>query len=190
MLKTTPEACPKSSPKTKRAKLLGPEDFLERADEEVDRAARYDRPLCVAMLQINDLPMLRKAHGGTATDAAFTQTTELVLGATRGPDRIGRLGTAQLGILLPEATVTSGTKVLERIRDSMANTDFEIAGSARKLAVSIGLAGLSPRHRSSGRFLMAACFELRRAQANGVNQVCAAAPDRVRMSLPRSAELH
>ncbi|MEM7188884.1 MAG: GGDEF domain-containing protein [Pseudomonadota bacterium] len=172
------------------SRLLKPDAFLERAAEEVERAARYDRPLSVAMVLIDDLLMVRKMHGHAAGESAFLQVVERILNRTRGPDRTGRLGPTQLGILLPESTVTQATVAMERVRDGVVSTRFRIAGNERSLSLAIGVAGLSPRQRGPKTLLMSACFELRRAKSQGRNIVCAAPPDRVRMSMPRSAELH
>lgn len=173
--------------KTRRERLLSPKDFLQLTADEVDRANRYDRPLAVAMLMVDGMVMLRKAEGAEVAEERMTDTIAKIIELVRGPDRAGQLGFAEMGILMPETTLKNATAVAERLRDGV-----ETAGDrhAHRLTLSIGVAALSPRMRDPKRFLMTGCFELRRAHSRGGNAVSVASADKVRLSIPRSAQIH
>ncbi len=172
------------------ARALPPDRFIELALEEVDRAGRYDRPLSVAMIQIDSLAEIRKSDGAPVAEAVFNAVLATAVQAMRGPDRPGRLGHAELGVLLPETSLSHAGDVAGRLRQRVNDLSFETPAGPRSATLSIGVASLSPRMRDPKTFLMAAYFELRRAQSRGRNQVCVAAPDRVRMTVPRSGQIH
>lgn len=174
---------------TRRERLLSPKDFLQLTADEVDRANRYDRPLALAMMVIDGLVMLRKAEGCAVATAATNRAIDRVMEMLRKPDRIAQLGPAELGIIMPETTLKNAAAVCERLR-SGADVSRKADDTRHDMTVSIGVAALSPRMRDPKRFLMAGCFELRRAQSRGGNKVCVATAEPVRLSIPRSGQIH
>jgi len=169
---------------------LAPEAFLQLSADEVERAIRYDRPLSVALVLIDGLARLRKAGGPALATSVIDDVSARLLQATRGIDRLGRLGPAQLGILLPETRVTHAVIALQRVTDQIAATPVETATGPSKVTLSVGIAALTPRMRDPRNLLMTACQELRRARGDGGNRVSAVPVERIHISLPRSAGLH
>ena len=110
--------------------------------------------------------------------------------ALRGPDRTGRLGPGQLGILMPETTLKHGSVAVDRLRESIADTPIQTPTGPRVVTISAGVAALSARMRDAKAFLMTACYELRRAQTAGRNCVCVARAEMANLSIPRSGHLH
>ena len=171
-------------------RLMSPQDFLQLTADECIRANRYHRPLSVALVQVDGLNMLRKADGETVAGTVLADTVARLIHSMRGPDRTGRLGPGQVGILLPETTLNQANKALERLRETIADTWIETGAGKRKVTISCGLAGLSARMRDPKTFLMTACFELRRAQNIGENTICSADPDLAMMTVNRSGKVH
>src|SRR5438105_10309541 len=66
--------------------LLSARSFRGRLSEEVDRARRYQRPLSVAMVAIDDFAALELMHGFKAGDELLASVARLLSGATRGHD--------------------------------------------------------------------------------------------------------
>lgn len=170
--------------------LLSPQGFLRMTSDEVQRANRYDRPFSAALVLVDGLSLIRKAEGMDLAEVVMTDVATRLIQSLRGPDRTGRLGFAQLGCLLPESGPRQATTAMERMRDLIERTQIPTPKGTRTVTLSVGIASLSPRMRDPKAFLMAATFELRRAQSMGGNRVCNAPADRVAISVPRSAELH
>lgn len=171
-------------------RLLGPEGFLEMSADEVARALRYDRPLSVAMIAVDGLSLIRKADGKHVARQVMLDVTKEVISAMRRMDRVGRLSARDLGILMPETTLNNAAGVMERLRRTVELLEVPTEAGTRSVSLSIGVVAVSPRLRDPRTFLMRACLELRRANNEGRNRVCVAAPDRVRLSVPRSGQIH
>lgn len=171
-------------------RLLSPKEFMQLAADEVDRSSRYDRPLAVALIAIDGLALMRKIEGADRAERVMDHMFEQLCLLVRGPDRIARLGPAELGVLLPETTLKNAAMVAERMREVLHNESGAVVGVKHQLGLSVGVAALSPRVRDPKRFLMTACFELRRAQSEGGDQVRVASADTVRLSIPRSGQIH
>jgi diguanylate cyclase (GGDEF)-like protein len=171
-------------------RLLTPRQFLQMAGDEVERANRYDRPLSLAMVQIDHLTMLRKTDGLSIADEVINSVLSAVCSAMRGPDKTAKLGRGELGILLPETSLKHAGEVAERLKERIARLTVETEAGPRAVTLSIGVSTINPRVRDPKTFLMSGCFELRRAQSKGGNQVSVAAPEMVRMTVPRSPQIH
>lgn len=171
-------------------RLLAPPSFLQLTADEVVRASRYHRPLTVVLIQIDGLQTLRQSKGDDVAREVFADVTARVLHALRAPDRIGRLGPGQLGVLMPETGLKHSVKAVERMQNTIRATDVQTQAGECFVTISAGLAGLSARMRDPKTFLMSACFELRRAQSMGPNTICAADPDFAVMTVNRSGQVH
>jgi len=173
-----------------RRALLTPGAFLERADEEVERALRYDRVLSVALVAVDGFGALRTAAGPGGAEGLGDALARRLQAGLRRTDRIARLGPAQFGVLMPETRISLAAEVLERLSRDVAAEGWEIPGGRAPMALSVGLAAVSIRLREARRLLMAACLELRRARNKGGGRICAIPAERVQIMLPRSAEVH
>lgn len=171
-------------------RLLSPQAFLQLAADEVERAGRYDRPLTVALVLVDEMQAFRKNDGMETAEFIFADITARVIHSLRGPDRTGRLGPGQLGILLPETTLKQGGVAVDRLRERIAAEQIETPSGPRTITISGGVAAMSARMRDAKALLMTACYELRRAQTAGRNCVCVARADKASVTLPRSAQVH
>lgn len=179
-----------SSQRELTARLLSPQAFLQLAADEVERAGRYDRPLSVALVLVDDIQEFRKADGLDTAEFIFADITARVMHSLRGPDRTGRLGPGQLGILMPETTLKQAGVAVDRLRETIFETPVETPAGARSVTICAGVAAMSTRTRDAKAFLMTACYELRRAQTAGRNCVCVARPEVASMTIPRSGQVH
>jgi len=67
--------------------------FLELLDVEIERASRYDRPLCVLMLDIDHFKSVNDTRGHAAGDEAIRTVTRAIQSAgLRQSDFLGRIG--------------------------------------------------------------------------------------------------
>lgn len=171
-------------------RLLAPPSFLQLSADEVIRASRYHRPLSVVLIQIDGFQAIRQSKGDNATREIFADVTARVVHALRAPDRIGRLGPGQLGVLMPETGLKQCVKAVERMQNAIETTAIPTEAGECLVTISAGLSGLSARMRDPKTFLMSACFELRRAQSIGPNSICSADPDFAIMTVNRSGQVH
>lgn len=96
--------------------------FLEMGASEVERSKRYQHPVAVIFLDLDDFKQINDTRGHDAGDAALRATAKALKGALRSSDRLARLGGDEFAVLLPE-------------------TGYEAAEEAgRKISVSVNSA--------------------------------------------------
>jgi two-component system cell cycle response regulator len=95
-----------------------------RLDEELDRAARYARPVSLVILDIDDLRGLNDRHGRAAGDFALKQLGVMISSGARAVDLVGRWAGGAFALLLPETTAGAAYGLAERLRADIAARRF------------------------------------------------------------------
>jgi diguanylate cyclase (GGDEF)-like protein/PAS domain S-box-containing protein len=114
--------------------------FLEMLDEEIERASRYDRPLCLLMLDLDHFKSVNDTRGHAAGDEAIRTVTRVLQSSDlRQSDILGRMGGDEFAIALPETTLKDTADVAERIRLQLAATPVSYAAENFSITVSIGV---------------------------------------------------
>jgi diguanylate cyclase (GGDEF)-like protein len=145
---------------------------MERLENEVERAARYNRLLGLVMFDIDDFKNLNDTHGHTTGDAALRLIGEVLQHSLRTADFVGRYGGDEFLLVLPETSVHGTHQLAERIRTGVAGREFDLRGGTRKLTVSGGVAGFPEAGVVSAEDLIDRADQaLYRAKAAGRNQV-------------------
>ncbi len=115
---------------------------LDRVDEELDRAARYRRPLSVIMVDLDHFKRLNDDHGHVAGDLVLRRVGRMLAESVRSTDLAGRYGGEEFLVVLPETDADEAAAVAEKIRlmvarDRILLPDGELAG----VTLSAGVAG-------------------------------------------------
>jgi diguanylate cyclase (GGDEF)-like protein len=123
--------------------LLSEGALRERLEEEVNRAARHGTALSCLLLDIADLPALRRAHGELLADRVLAYVELALRRELRRFDRVGRASEGELLVVLPGADLPCGELVARRILVRMRSIKLESSGRRHALMVAVGL---SPWH--------------------------------------------
>ena len=110
--------------------------------EEVERAARYGRPLTVAFIDLDLFKPINDTYGHEAGDVVLEGVAAVLRQSIRRSDIVGRYGGEEFVIVFPETTVDEATAVAEKLRILVSKQRFTV-GTDEGIAVtvSIGLAG-------------------------------------------------
>jgi len=158
------------------------DEFLER---EVVRAVRYQRPLALAMLDVDHFKQVNDRFGHVAGDLTLRQIATCVTSSIRRHEVFARYGGEEFALLLPEADSEQAIAVCERIRARIDAHEFAFSGQSYDVTVSIGVASTSEGvDVSPAELVRAADAQLYRAKAAGRNRVCA--PARPLVPTPQS----
>jgi diguanylate cyclase (GGDEF)-like protein len=91
-----------------------------RLDEELTRelawAKRHRAPLCVAIIDLDDLKQFNDRHGHLAGDHLLLSAVAAWRSAIRPSDFIARIGGDEFMLLLPDCSAESALAVLARVR--------------------------------------------------------------------------
>lgn len=82
-------------------------------------SAAQNRPLCMALLDLDEFKRVNDLHGHAVGDAVLRATAEGLRSAVRRDDVAARLGGDEFGLLLPGLSPENAGAVVERIRLSV-----------------------------------------------------------------------
>jgi two-component system cell cycle response regulator len=136
---------------------------------ELDRAQRYDLPLSLLTIDLDDLKGINDELGHVAGDDAIRLVASVLEGAVRKFETVARQGGDELSILLPNATKAQALQQGERLRLEVARRCIR----GRRLSISVGVASREPGDEmTSVRVLVEASDQaLYRSKRAGRNRV-------------------
>ncbi len=98
--------------------------FYERLGQEVARAKRYEIPLSLLIIDIDDFKRYNDAFGHRAGDAVLHDVAGLLkMGTRQNVDLVARYGGEEFAIILPSTGVDGAVTVGERVRTTIAASD-------------------------------------------------------------------
>lgn len=89
--------------------------FQEELSRQVAEAIRHDRPLSLAVLDVDDLKRLNDRSGHAAGDELLASVGRLIRSTSRPADRSFRIGGDEFALLLPGTTVETAFGVVRRL---------------------------------------------------------------------------
>ncbi len=153
--------------------LFNARHFGQALNEELTRAARFDRPLSLIMADLDLLREINNTYGHLAGDAVLKGIAEVFRALLRHYDVPARFGGEEFSILLPETSPEEALEIAERIRRAVSQRTFDVETSSEPIraTVSIGVASF-PRDGSDGNELIhQADLAVYRAKLQGRNRV-------------------
>src|SRR6478735_8162597 len=100
--------------------------LMERVKIEVARAERMDRPMTLALLDVDLFKAVNDAHGHESGDKALIELSQAIQSGIRDYDIGGRLGGEEFMIIMPEIGMTEAVVVGERVRKAIAGLDLKV----------------------------------------------------------------
>ena len=97
---------------------------------ELARADRDERPVCVAMLDLDRFKRFNDERGHQAGDRLLKQATSAWCEQLRSSDMLARYGGEEFAVLLPGCTLDDAQTLLERLRIAMPEAQTVSAGVA------------------------------------------------------------
>jgi diguanylate cyclase (GGDEF)-like protein len=159
--------------------LLRREAILEQLDRELERALRYNRPLTIAMADLDHFKGINDRYGHLAGDSLLRRVAQVIAGGLRSTDWIGRYGGEEFLLVLPETKMWGAAAVAEKVRSLVQGTMVIMEdGAPARVTISIGLAEIAeirgPRQEkiTSRDLIAAADRSLYEAKNAGRNRVC------------------
>ncbi|HWI71974.1 MAG TPA: diguanylate cyclase, partial [Baekduia sp.] len=88
----------------------------ERLAIELARAARYERSLCVAAIDLDRFKPYNDTYGHQAGDALLREATAAWRGVLRGTDLLSRMGGDEFALLLPDCDLDCAQGIVSRLQ--------------------------------------------------------------------------
>ncbi len=160
--------------------------FMKRFNQELDRANRYQLPLTLLMLDIDNFKAVNDTLGHPQGDAVLKIVARILKQEVRAIDLVARYGGEEFIILLPETgfgedrAKSSGSLVVaERIRKGV---DDEFRGFQKPLNITISIGAVvrrfpEDRQLEAKDLVRLADEQLYHAKTTGKNKVYALMPE-------------
>ena len=149
--------------------------FQERLSQEIARAARYNRPLSVLMIDVDHFKVYNDTYGHPQGDIVLQDLARLLQEMSRTSDTVARCGGEEFAIILPETDSVGAQKIGQRLCEQVERYPFpgkELMPGGT-LTISIGVA-MYVSAGSKEALLQAADTALYTAKREGRNRVCVA----------------
>ena len=150
--------------------------FEERFTDELERARRSRRPLCVAMLDLDHFKRVNDTWGHGVGDVALRNVARALRATVRRTDLVARYGGEEFAIVLPDADPAEGATRLESIRAHVRAFRITVAESEPPLtvSVSVGVASFPGDGETVGDLVRVADERLLEAKRAGRDRVVTA----------------
>jgi diguanylate cyclase (GGDEF)-like protein len=110
--------------------------FRQRVEEEISRSLRYNRPLSLMMIDVDQFKSVNDAYGHVVGDHVLAAIGALLQAGARSFDLAGRLGGDEFAMLLPDTEPSGAVVLADRIRQDL------VAAVEVEVTLSIGVSGL------------------------------------------------
>jgi diguanylate cyclase (GGDEF)-like protein len=156
--------------------LLNAGTWQREAEAEFFRARRSRIPLALAMVDIDHFKDIDDTAGQLVRDQLVRDIAGMLRDQLPDYDLIGRFGSEEFAILLPQTGRDEAQRISERLRDYIAAEPIAIESGSQegfvfRLTVSIGVAVLNESRRALTELIGAADSALGQAKSTGWNKV-------------------
>lgn len=146
--------------------------FRDRLRDEFRRASRYDDPVSLVLMDIDQFAGLNEKHGASVGDQVVKDVARLLKKTVRDTDLLSRYSGGGFAMVLPKTHVAGALTVAERVWRELGTLGL---GPAKNLSAtaSFGLAAYPTRRAvlSADQLFHAAEDALRTAKADGGNRI-------------------
>ena len=132
------EALASTDPLTR---LLNRLAILKVLGAEIERANRYNRPLAVALIDIDHFKSVNDSHGHAVGDSVLKHVANVLKANIRAADVIGRYGGEEFLLVMPETDIDGGIASAENLRRVVGRTELELSEIRIVVAISAGVTG-------------------------------------------------
>lgn len=132
------ERLKESSTKDPLTNLFNRSETLERINLEIEKASRYEMPICLCICDIDDFKSINDRWGNHVGDIILRSVSEILHQNLRRTDVIGRYGGEEFIILLPLIDLHRAIIAVEKLKKAVESTTIEII-EPKKIKLSFGL---------------------------------------------------
>jgi two-component system cell cycle response regulator len=145
------------------------QDELARAFEE---SSRYERPLSLAMIDIDFFKKINDTYGHAVGDEVLQFVSKLFRDSIRSSDLAARYGGEEFAVMMPETALSDGIVFAEKIRSLIEATPIPTQAGPVSATVSVGVSAVPhARIHSPQELVVSSDKALYKAKKSGRNQV-------------------
>lgn len=161
--------------------------ILEHASKELARSGRHDKPVAVAVIDLDNFKQINDRWGHAGGDRVLTAAARCLKQNIRQCDVIGRFGGEEFLVLLPDSTSDDATTQMERCRVALEQLQV-YADTGERIAItgSFGVACNADNRTLDLETLVSAADQaLYEAKSQGRNRIALADTASLSPHIPR-----
>jgi diguanylate cyclase (GGDEF)-like protein len=146
--------------------------FQEVVDSEVERARRFEQPVGLVMLDIDNFKSVNDTYGHQQGDVVLREVAGVLRASSRDIDEPARYGGEELAVALPQTDLEGTYLLAERVRTAIEALEVPRVDGRGTLRVtaSFGVAALPEIADDKRSLIAAADAALYRAKRGGKNR--------------------
>jgi diguanylate cyclase (GGDEF)-like protein len=153
-------------------KLHNHRHFQDELARAFDESQRYQRPLALAMADIDFFKKINDTYGHAVGDEVLKAVAKRFRDSIRSTDLAARYGGEEFTVMMPETELQDAIAFAEKMRALIASEPVQTQAGPVPVTVSIGVAAVPyTRTHSPKELIVASDRALYRAKKNGRNQV-------------------
>ncbi len=142
--------------------------FLERMSTEIERAKRYNRPLTIAYIDLDNFKTLNDRYGHAVGDEALQKIAARLRQNIRASDLVARMGGDEFLLYLPE---TNGSQAMSSLTHLQSSLNEVTQGQKLPITFSIGAVTYDIPSCSPDEMIKAADRIMYSAKSAGKNMI-------------------
>ena len=147
--------------------------FTSILDRELERSRRFDTPVGLVMMDIDDFKRVNDTYGHQQGDEVLAQVAGVLRGLSRDLDAPARYGGEELAVVLPQTDAEGAALLAERMRAAVEALQVPRVrgGGSVGVTASFGVASVPDTAADRKSLIAAADTALYRAKRTGKNRV-------------------
>ncbi len=147
--------------------------FTSTLDRELERGRRFETPLGLLMMDIDDFKLVNDTYGHQQGDEVLAQVAGVLRDHSRELDTPARYGGEEMAVVLPQTGVEGAEMLAERIREAVEalRVPRVRGGGVLSVTASFGVASVPDVAADRESLIAAADAALYRAKRSGKNRV-------------------
>jgi diguanylate cyclase (GGDEF)-like protein/PAS domain S-box-containing protein len=146
--------------------------FYVQLEREIERSNRYEQPLTLLMLDLDNFKMFNDTYGHVEGDHVLLRLGQVIKRCLRETDSAYRYGGEEFTIMLPMTTNAEGMVMAQRIQMQLKKEVFSpVVDQQIYVTVSIGLAQYKPNEEMR-MFVHGVDQLMYQAKRNGRDRIC------------------
>lgn len=121
--------------------------FTEFIHKEQERAQRYNYPISLVMMDMDEFYEINDRFGHVEGDRVLHEVAQLLMDNVRTPDTVVRYGGDEFIILMPQTTRDEAEEAMERLRKRLEKWNTKLFGL--KISISFGVDSWTPGGQKS-----------------------------------------
>jgi diguanylate cyclase (GGDEF)-like protein len=142
-------------------------ELMISGEREVQRAKRFNRQLCVMMLDLDHFKRVNDTYGHHLGDHMLKHFSTICKSSIREQDLLARFGGEEFVVTMPETGIEGARDLAERICSNVRKQPYRHNGEEIPVTVSIGVTAFLQTDRDYAQILDRADYALYQAKSLG-----------------------